>query len=319
MQLELAKIRRDGGTQPRAKLSEETICEYADDMRNGDVFKPVTVFFDGQDYWLANGFHRVEAKRRLDPDGSMEAEVHQGTLADAQWHSFSVNKTHGLRRTNVDKARAIRAALQHPQGLGKSDAAIAEHVGVRRETVLKYRHLVDGAAGPAETGNKEASPRDLLKTNKSTIEMPQNECEVHATSPGIRLRDSTIVGNPKDAAPDHCDSAAPTNASPQTPDLLVSNKSTRRTGRDGRTIDTAKIGRSHHRHRQKPRSPAELAQARRDGYRGRLTSDVKLTLPNNHVYNCAFDLLRHFTFEYLQKVFEEIVNIHQQQSQKEAS
>ena len=44
---------------------------------------------------------------------------------------------------------------------------------------------------------------------------------------------------------------------------------------------------------------------------GRPGSQIKLELPNNNVTNCAYDLLRYFTFEYLQKVFVEIVRLNQ--------
>jgi hypothetical protein len=106
-------------------------------------FPPIDVFFDGQDYWLADGFHRVGAALRVRPDQPIEAEVHQGTQSDAQWYSFGVNQTHGLRRTREDRTRAIREALRHPLGLKKSDRDIAHHIGVDHKTVAKYRTAME--------------------------------------------------------------------------------------------------------------------------------------------------------------------------------
>src|SRR5262245_22985512 len=70
--LAIQQIRRDGGTQSRAALNEETITDYADAMEdllripNGlSQFPPLIVFYDGTDYWLADGFHRVEAYERV--------------------------------------------------------------------------------------------------------------------------------------------------------------------------------------------------------------------------------------------------------------
>src|SRR3982750_4393302 len=65
--LELKKIRTDGGTQLRAKLSEKVIEEYAAAMREGHraEFPPLMVFFDGTDYWLADGHHRYHAAQRV--------------------------------------------------------------------------------------------------------------------------------------------------------------------------------------------------------------------------------------------------------------
>jgi len=139
MKLELSKIRLDGGTQPRAALRVDVIDEYAELMKAGVDLPPVTVFFDGTDYWLADGFHRIGAWRRAFPDQPMECDVQQGTLADAQWYSYGVNKTHGLRRTNEDKERIVRSALAHPHAENLSNGQIAEHCGVSNETVRKYR------------------------------------------------------------------------------------------------------------------------------------------------------------------------------------
>jgi hypothetical protein len=139
MKLELDKIRTDGGTQPRAALQIDTIEEYAELMQAGVKFPPVTVYFDGEQYWLTDGFHRLAAARHAQPGQPIEADIIQDTLADAQWHSFGVNKTHALRRTHQDIARAVRAAILHPKGVTQSDQQIALHVGVTPPTVAKYR------------------------------------------------------------------------------------------------------------------------------------------------------------------------------------
>ncbi len=44
--LPVSKIRTDGGTQPRAELSAETIGEYQTAMVAGTTFPPVVVFHD---------------------------------------------------------------------------------------------------------------------------------------------------------------------------------------------------------------------------------------------------------------------------------
>ena len=64
MQLRIDQIRMDGGTQPRTRLSSATIDEYAQAMMDGMIFPPVEVYHDGIEYWLADGFHRVQACSR---------------------------------------------------------------------------------------------------------------------------------------------------------------------------------------------------------------------------------------------------------------
>src|ERR1035441_9441845 len=136
--LAISSIRTDGGTQPRAALDFAAVDDYMDAMQAGVTFPPVTVFYDGTDYWLADGFHRRQAAFGAGLE-EIGCDIHQGTQQDAQWYSFSANKSNGLRRTNEDKQRAVKAALGHPGGAGKSDSAIAKHVGVDVKTVGSWR------------------------------------------------------------------------------------------------------------------------------------------------------------------------------------
>ncbi len=135
----IARIRLDGGTQPRAALNFGVVEDYCEAMKAGAKFPPVVVFYDGTDYWLADGFHRVKAAYAANCE-TIECELHQGTHEDAQWHSFGANRTNGLHRTNLDKQRAVKAALRHPTGALLSDRQIAKHVGVSDQMVRDYRH-----------------------------------------------------------------------------------------------------------------------------------------------------------------------------------
>lgn len=136
--LALSKIRTDGGTQPREVLDCDAVNDYMDAMEAGAKFPPVDVFHDGAIYWLAHGFHRYRATEQAGRK-SIPCEIHQGTQQEAQWYSYSTNQTNGLRRTNADKQRAVKAALLHPNGLKFSDRQIAEHVGVDDKTVAAWR------------------------------------------------------------------------------------------------------------------------------------------------------------------------------------
>jgi len=138
MKLPVVDISMDGGTQPRSTINTETVQEYADLLSAGVCLPPVIVFYDGNEHWLADGFHRVQAALQIGL-GLIEADVTQGTLADAQWFSFGANKSHGLRRTNEDKQRAVKAALAHANGASRSNRQIAEHIGVDEGTVRSWR------------------------------------------------------------------------------------------------------------------------------------------------------------------------------------
>lgn len=98
------------GLQTRVALDERTVEEYAEAMREGAVFPPVVAFNDGQgNLWLADGFHRLEAAIRCSME-YIQADIRNGQFIDALKYALGCNKSHGLRRTNEDKKRALEMA-----------------------------------------------------------------------------------------------------------------------------------------------------------------------------------------------------------------
>jgi hypothetical protein len=144
--LRIAEIRRDGGTQPRAGLDEAHVADMVQAIAEEVQLPPVDVVFDGTQYWLYDGFHRVEAHMRTGRYTVM-AIIHQGTQVDAQWASYGVNRSHGLKRTNEDKKRAVLAALKHPNGASMSNVQIAKHCGVDESTVRVHRAYMELSSG----------------------------------------------------------------------------------------------------------------------------------------------------------------------------
>ena len=162
-ELRLDQIRTDGGTQPRYALDFSTIDDYTDEMEAGVKFPPVVVFYDGENYWLADGFHRKMATEQTGAD-KIAVDLRQGTLEDAQWFSFSANKTNGLRRTNDDKQRAVKAALMHPKGVGMSDGSIAKHVGVSQHTVSAWRQKLVSTQKISESKSRTGTDGRTINT-----------------------------------------------------------------------------------------------------------------------------------------------------------
>lgn len=91
---------------------------------------------------------------------SIECEIRQGTMADAQWYSYSANKSNGMRRTTDDKVRAVKSALRHCKGQ-QGDREISRHVGVDGHTVAKYRRelLELGEIAPKGEGPSAEIPQ----------------------------------------------------------------------------------------------------------------------------------------------------------------
>lgn len=139
--LKLEQIRTDGGTQPRTALNEATVAEYGEAITEGAKLPPVTVFHDGADYWLADGFHRFHAHRKI---GALDinAEVRQGTKRDAILHSVGANAAHGLRRTNEDKRKAVSTLLDDAEWAKWSDREIARQCNVSPHTVADVRKSI---------------------------------------------------------------------------------------------------------------------------------------------------------------------------------
>ena len=157
--LALNDIRIDGGTQARNQIDSATVGEYAELYAADIQLPPVVVFHDGKDYWMGDGFHRFHAARRAGRQ-TLDADVRPGTIDDARWFAVGANRTHGLRRTNQDKRRAVELALSmHPE---RSDRQLAEHVGVNDKTIatvraelVQVRNSAPGQAVTVATSKRE--------------------------------------------------------------------------------------------------------------------------------------------------------------------
>ena len=147
--LPLAHINIEDSPQIRAMNSYGTIGEYAEAYREGATFPPVVVFFDGTDHWLADGFHRTRAAQMAGLE-DIDADVRPGTRRDAILYAAGANATHGLRRANADKRRAVELLLSDPEWSQWSDREIARRAQVHHQLVARLRaerHLDDHPDG----------------------------------------------------------------------------------------------------------------------------------------------------------------------------
>ena len=138
MNLSLDKIKIDGGTQSRAKIDQDVVAQYADDMLAGAQFPPIVVFHDGAEYFLADGFHRYFAAKKAGSPG-FKCDVRQGTLRDAILHSFEANISHGLRPSIADRRKSVTAMLLDIEWQEWSDREIARKCGVSHTLVAAMR------------------------------------------------------------------------------------------------------------------------------------------------------------------------------------
>jgi hypothetical protein len=138
--LSLTKIKIDGGTQPREAINEATVAEYAEAMAEGVVFPDIIVFNDGANHWLADGFTRFHAARKIGYK-EINADIRTGTLRDAILFSVGANADHGQRRTNADKRKAVTTLLQllNKEGKKWTDVEVSKQCRVSSDFVGNVR------------------------------------------------------------------------------------------------------------------------------------------------------------------------------------
>lgn len=152
-ELPLALISTDAGTQMRVKTKPAVVKDYAEHFDNSEVpLPPVVVFYDGTTYYLADGFHRIEAALSL-KYVEIDAEVREGGQRDALLYACSANADHGLRRTTEDKRRAVATLLRDAEWSKWSDRKVAEMCKVTHPFVATMRKRISEVETlPPETG-----------------------------------------------------------------------------------------------------------------------------------------------------------------------
>ena len=196
--IEVKSIRTDGRTQTRVAISEATVVEYAEALAGGAELPPVVVFFDGKDYWLADGFHRVAAYEKCHRQ-TVPADVRLGSQRDAILHAVGANSMHGLRRTNEDKRKAVAIVLNDAEWSKRSLREIARLCGVSYQLVSNIMQEHD-APPPAPT---EPHPEagavniDKLKPPKTSGDPAELPLKVEGTStsppPGLTAQEKADV------------------------------------------------------------------------------------------------------------------------------
>lgn len=148
-ELLIESIQTDPDVQSRVALNEEYVNELCEEILAGRRLPPCEVFSDGEELWMADGFHRLHAYVKAGMR-TLKANVHKGGRNDAAWASCASNQNHGLRRTNADKRRAVEISLRlRPEG---SDQMIADHAGVCRLYVNQVRRQVSQPVNGLQVG-----------------------------------------------------------------------------------------------------------------------------------------------------------------------
>jgi len=163
----LERIEMDTSIQCRAAIDTAVVTEYAERMKAGDVFPPVTLFGEADCRLnIGDGWHRIMAARQNGAD-VVEADIRKGGRSDALKHALGANSLHGHRRTNADKLRCVEIALAEFGGL--SSRAIAVMCGVSNDFVSRNRtdqvSFKDTSKQSGESGESDES----TPTSRATV------------------------------------------------------------------------------------------------------------------------------------------------------
>jgi ParB-like nuclease domain len=191
----------DAEIQPRTELSTPRVNEYAELYRDGQDLGALLVFRDGNDYWLADGFHRWVAARQAGLT-ELPAEIRPGSRREAMLAAAAANK-HGLPRATVDKRRVVLRLLEDVEWRTWSDREIARHCGVSHIFVAQLRKSLTGNVSSEErtyrtkhgttatmqTANigKRPVPRTTVKAEMAAGKSPKDAVKTALRRHGVGL------------------------------------------------------------------------------------------------------------------------------------
>jgi len=126
--------------QTRARTDPAVSEHYSRCLADGSVFPPVLVFWDREFYWLADGFHRVDAYRKLGSP-TIPSVIRPGNIDDALMAGLDAN-FHKLNQRPVsheDRAHAAELMIRRAKYRFWPDTQIARRLGIGAAAVRLVR------------------------------------------------------------------------------------------------------------------------------------------------------------------------------------
>lgn len=151
----------DNEVASRCQIYKGIVAEYANAMRQGSEFPPVTVFFNGAEFILVDGFHRIHAKK-ANGACTILADVWQGGYRDAILYATRANIGSDLKLTDADIRRNINKLIGDPEWSVWYDLDIAWQCGSSDELVFECRvERMKAAFDRAAEANKRRSEQEI--------------------------------------------------------------------------------------------------------------------------------------------------------------
>lgn len=182
----------DERCQARADVNHDAVQEYRAAYEAGVELPPPGVFMVSGKAVVVDGFHRVPAAIAAGKRWLRCEVVGEGTIDEAIWHAAAVNQTHGVRRTNADKRRAVRLALETEIGMEQSSRVIAEHVGVGDQLVNTVRAEVERQLRDSRTSDAGAVSEPSKRVGKDGKSYPAKKRQLRES----RTSDPAVEAEP---------------------------------------------------------------------------------------------------------------------------
>lgn len=173
-ELQINRIRTDGGTQARATIDQQVVHTYSELYQQPlSPLPPIEVVHDGKNYWLWDGYHRLRGCKMAGHE-TIQANVQQGTQRDAILLSAGANASHGLPRSLDDRRRAVQMLLNDDEWRCKSSRWIAETARVNPHLVESMRQACEAPQPTARVGRDGVS-RKVQKDAEETREDEEDD------------------------------------------------------------------------------------------------------------------------------------------------
>lgn len=211
-------LKLDHQFQARSRLNEGVVKDYETVLAGGGVFPPIQIVKTTNELIVVDGFHRLQAFKSQGRD-RIDAEVFEGDHSLALKMAIGANQTHGLRRSNEDKQRAVQMALDDFELAIASDRELADLCGVSPPLVASIRARLGKPKSQSKFARQTPNPGRVSEVKEFSPPHfqddpgfdPAAELINTLTSENEQLRDRLAVSS-MDANPQDRDMAAQTIA-----------------------------------------------------------------------------------------------------------
>lgn len=135
---------------------------------------------------------KIAAAREAELE-TIACEVRPGSIRDAILHSAGANATHGLRRSNADKRRAVLILIEDEEWSKWADREIARRCAVSHDFVSRLRSLLSSDDSGAEPRTYQDRHGNVTQMRTAAIDRKPAEAPAQPTP----LADASALSEPQ--------------------------------------------------------------------------------------------------------------------------